>query len=158
MHFQARNAVLLMAMGLLMPGIGFSQPAPVLVVTGKIALPETQGRIDHMAVDLSRKRLYVAELGNGSVDVVDLNTSKVLRRLTGLKAPQGIAYDSKADILAVASDGDGSLRLYAGSDLAPRGIVMLGDDADNVRIDPRNGHVLVGYGSGGLSASVASVL
>ena len=87
----------------------------------------------------------------GTVDVVDLTTSKVIRRLSGLKAPQGIAYDPMADILAVASDGDGSLRLYAGGDLAPRGVVMLGDDADNVRIDARNGNVLVGYGSGGLA-------
>ena len=133
------------------PGIGFAQSAAVLVPAEKIALPNTQGRIDHMAVDLSRKRLYVAELGNGTVDVVNLATGKVIRRLTGLRAPQGIAYDPKADILAVASDEDGSLRLYAGSDLAPRGVVMLGDDADNVRIDPRNGHVIVGYGSGGLA-------
>jgi YVTN family beta-propeller protein len=139
------------ALALLIPGTGFAQPVPALVAAGKIALPDTRGRIDHMAVDLGRKRLYVAELGNGTVDMVDLTTSKVIRRLSGLKAPQGIAYDPKADILAVASDGDGTLRLYAGSDLAPRGVVMLGDDADNVRIDPRNGHVLVGYGSGGLA-------
>src|SRR3546814_1416702 len=27
----------------------------------------------------------------------------------------------------------------------------LGNDADNVRVDPRNAHVLVGYGKGGLA-------
>jgi len=151
MHCCANKAILTLVLGLLMSGLGIAQPVPALVAVGKIALPNTQGRIDHMAVDLSRTRLYVAELGNGSVDVVDLTTSKVIRRLTGLKSPQGIAYDQQADILAVASDGDGSLRLYAGGDLAPRGVVMLGDDADNIRIDPRNGHVIVGYGSGGIA-------
>jgi DNA-binding beta-propeller fold protein YncE len=150
-HTRSRKAFLAAALGLLMPSLGFSQPVPVLVAVGKIALPGTQGRIDHLAVDLGRKRLYVAELGNGTVDVVDLTAGKVIRRLSGLKAPQGIAYDPQADILAVASDGDGSLRLYAGGDLAPRGVVMLGDDADNIRIDPRNGHVIVGYGSGGIA-------
>jgi DNA-binding beta-propeller fold protein YncE len=151
MHSCSNKAILTLALGLLMSSLGIAQPIPALVAVGKIALPNTQGRIDHMAVDLGRKRLYVAELGNGTVDVVDLAAGKVIRRLSGLKAPQGIAYDLQADILAVASDGDGSLRLYAGGDLAPRGVVMLGDDADNVRIDPRNGNVLVGYGDGGLA-------
>src|SRR5262245_63425870 len=33
----------------------------------KIPLGEVAGRIDHLAVDLSRQRLFVAELGNDSV-------------------------------------------------------------------------------------------
>ena len=31
------------------------------------------------------------------------------------------------------------------------GSLSLGDDADNVRIDPRNGMIVVGYGRGGLA-------
>jgi DNA-binding beta-propeller fold protein YncE len=147
---RSRCLAFALALGLF-PVAGWSQPPLALVPVGKIALPNTQGRIDHMAIDLGRQRLFVAELGNGTVDVVDLPSGKVIRRLTKLRSPQGIAYDPKADLLAVASDDDGSLRIYAGSDLAPRGVVMLGDDADNVRIDPRNGNVLVGYGSGGLA-------
>ena len=44
---------------------------PPLVLEATIPLENTGGRIDHMAVDLRRQRLFVAELGNGTVDVVD---------------------------------------------------------------------------------------
>jgi hypothetical protein len=37
---------------------------PPLVLERRIALHDVRGRIDHMAIDLARKRLLVAELGN----------------------------------------------------------------------------------------------
>jgi hypothetical protein len=49
------------------------------------------------------------------------------------------------DIVAVASAGDGSVRFYRAGDLAPAGMVGLGDDADNVRIEPKSGNFVVGY-------------
>ncbi len=125
--------------------------APALAPDGVIALPDTAGRIDHLAVDLARKHLFVAELGNGTVDVIDLAARKVIHRIGGLKEPQGIAYEPKSDLIAVASGGDGTLRLYAAADFKPRGVVKLGDDADNVRVDGRNSHVVVGYGDGALA-------
>jgi len=39
-----------------------------------IPLGAVRGRIDHMAIDLARRRLYIAELGNDSVAIVDLGT------------------------------------------------------------------------------------
>ena len=72
-----------------------------------------------MAVDLARERLFVAELGNGSLGVVDLEKGEVLKRVGGLKEPQGVAYVPGADLLYVASGGDGTLRRYAGADLGP---------------------------------------
>src|SRR6185369_4037336 len=63
-----------------------------LVLERTIALPHVSGRIDHMAVDLHRHRLFVAELGNDSVDVVDLGSGTLLHRISGFKAPQGVAY------------------------------------------------------------------
>ena len=125
--------------------------APALVADGEIALPDTAGRIDHMAVDLGRRHLFVAELGNGTVDVIDLAARKVIHRIGGLKEPQGIAYEPKSDRVAVASGSDGTLRLYSAADFKPLGVVKLGDDADNVRVDGRNGHIVVGYGDGALA-------
>jgi hypothetical protein len=43
------------------------------------------------------------------------------------------------------------LHLFRGTDLSPAGIVNLGDDADNVRLDQRTGNFVVGYGNGGLA-------
>jgi hypothetical protein len=131
--------------------IGAMAQVPPLVPDASIALPDTAGRIDHMAIDLSRKHLFVVELGNGSLDVVDLASGKVIHRIADLKEPQGIGYDPKSDLVVVASGGDGTLRSFSGGDFAPRGVLALGDDADNLRIDPRNGHVIVGYGGGALA-------
>jgi hypothetical protein len=122
-----------------------------LSLEGKIALPGVAGRIDHMAVDLARKRLLVASLGNGTLDVVDLAGGRRVKQITGLREPQGVAYAQKPDLVAVASAGDGSVRFFRGEDLSPAGSLALGNDADNVRIDPPTGNVIVGYGIGGLA-------
>ena len=125
--------------------------APPLQLERTIPLPKVAGRIDHMAVDLGRKRLFVAELGNNTVDVIDLASGKAAHRIEGLKEPQGIGYAPKQDVIAIANAGDGSVRLFHGADFAPLGTVALGDDADNVRLDPNTGQFVVGYGAGGLA-------
>src|SRR5258706_5409206 len=127
-----------------------AEPQP-LVLEATIALPDTPGRIDHIAVDLNRKRLFIAEVGNNTLDVVDLTQQKPVRRISGLNEPQGVAYLPGPDLFVVANGGDGAVRFYGGNDFAPRGVLNLGDDADNVRVDPRNGQVLAGYGDGGLA-------
>jgi hypothetical protein len=124
-----------------------AQESP-LVLESTISLDHVSGRIDHLAVDLARKHLFVAELGNNSVDAIDLTTQKIIHRISGLNEPQGIAYLPQPDIIVIANGGDGAVRFYSGADFSPRGVVSLGSDADNVRVDPRNGHVIVGYGSG----------
>jgi len=138
-----------LALSAMLAGAAFG--AEPLLREGTIALPDTSGRIDHMSVDFARKRLFVAELGNGSVDAIDLATGKVIHRIAKLDEPQGVAYVAKTDRLAVASGGDGIVRLYDGSNYAPRGVLKLGDDADNVRSGPGDGEVTVGYGSGALA-------
>lgn len=116
-----------------------------------IPLGLVKGRIDHMAADVARKRVFVAELGNDLVAVIDLARSKVTRLLSGFSEPQGVAYAPAQDRLFVANGGDGRLLIYSGEDFAHVGEVALGDDADNVRLDTK-GRVLVGYGAGAIAA------
>jgi len=122
-----------------------------LVLETKIPLGEVSGRIDHLSIDVKRQRLFVAELGNDSVGVVDLAVGKVLRRITGMSEPQGVAYVPFADSVFVANAGDGSVHVLRGDDLAPIGRIELGEDADNVRVDTGRNRVLVGYGNGALT-------
>jgi DNA-binding beta-propeller fold protein YncE len=117
----------------------------------KILLGDVRGRIDHMAIDLARRRLFVAELGNNTVGVVDLNERKVVHVLPGLKEPQGVAYVASSDTLVIANAGDGSVLLLRGADYGAAGRIDLGDDADNVRVDAASNRVLVGYGSGAIA-------
>jgi DNA-binding beta-propeller fold protein YncE len=110
-----------------------------------------RGRIDHLAVDLKRKRLFIAELGNDSVGVVDLAAGKLLHRIAGLKEPQGVGYVPSVDAVYVANARDGSVRIFGGEDYSPSGRIDLGDDADNIRVDPDTNLVLVGYGAGAIA-------
>jgi len=121
-----------------------------LQIEAKIPLGAVNGRIDHMAFDLARRHLFVAELGNDSVGVVDINKREVIHRITGLKEPQGVGYVKATDMLYVANAGDGSVRLFRADNFEPAGRIDLGDDADNIRIDANN-LVYVGYGSGALA-------
>jgi DNA-binding beta-propeller fold protein YncE len=133
------------------PAYATPKEVTVLELETKIPLGAVRGRIDHLAIDLARHRLFVAELGNGSLGVVDLSQGKLLRRIDGLAEPQGVAYFPATDTVYLASGGDGSLRRFKGDDLAPLGVTELGEDADNVRIDARAGQVVVGYGDGALA-------
>lgn len=122
-----------------------------LVLETKIPLGDVKGRIDHLAIDVAHRRLFVAELGNDTVGVVDIDERKVVRRLQGFDEPQGIAYFSQTDTLYVANGGDGVLSAFRGPQLEPVGKLDLGDDSDNIRIDRDQGRVYVGTGSGNLA-------
>jgi DNA-binding beta-propeller fold protein YncE len=143
---------ILLAASLVWPAATSGQTAsPPLVLEAKLPLGQVSGRIDHLGIDLKRQRLLVAELGNNSLGVVDLAAGKVLRRITGLAEPQGVAYVPFSDSVFVANAGDGSVRVLRGEDLAPIGRIELGDDADNVRVETARNRVLVGYGKGALA-------
>jgi len=125
-------------------------PAPLRLEI-KIPLGNVKGRIDHMAADLARQRLFVAELGNDSLGIVDLKTRKLAKRISGLKEPQGVGYVGSTDAVYVANAADGSVRLFRGEALGPAGVIDLKSDADNIRIDAERKQVLVGYGGGAIA-------
>jgi hypothetical protein len=125
-------------------------PHSPLQLIRAITLADVHGRIDHMALDPRTNHLFVAELGNGSVDDVDLASGTVAGRISGLHEPQGVAWLPARQEIAVAC-GDGSVHFYRRSDRREVARVELGDDADNVRVDARNGNLVVGFGSGGLA-------
>jgi hypothetical protein len=57
----------LTAAAMLAAGCGHAQPdSALLTLEEEIALPGVEGRIDHFAVDVPGKRLFVAALGNGT--------------------------------------------------------------------------------------------
>src|SRR5215472_5345243 len=90
---------------------------PQLLLEGKIPLGSVSGRIDHLAIDLKRQRLFVAELGNGSVGIVDLAGGKLQNTMIGFKEPQGIGVEPASDAVYIANAGDGSVRIARAEDL-----------------------------------------
>jgi YVTN family beta-propeller protein len=137
--------------GLLHVGSSLARDRQPLALEAKIPLGSVNGRIDHMAVDPDHGLLYVAELGNDSVAIVDLAERDVAHRIGGLSEPQGIAYHAATGTLYVANAGDGSVRLFQAFDFAPLGRIDLGADADNIRIDAWRNRIVVGYGKGALA-------
>jgi YVTN family beta-propeller protein len=128
-----------------------SEDVEPLHLEAKIPLGDVRGRIDHMAVDLKRQRLFIAELGNDSVGIIDLVNRSLIRTIPGLSEPQGVGYEPSTDTLYVANARDGSVRLLEGTGYRTTGRVELGSDADNVRIDAAAKRVVVGFGDGGLA-------
>jgi DNA-binding beta-propeller fold protein YncE len=122
-----------------------------LRLEAKILLGDVRGRIDHLAIDVKRQRVFVAELGNDSVGVIDLAAHSLLRTISGLSEPQGVGYEPSTDTLYVANARDGSVRFYEADEYKAIGRIELGSDADNVRIDPTAKRIIVGYGDGGLA-------
>src|SRR4051812_37114816 len=106
-----------------------SAAEPTFGIETRIELGDISGRIDHLAYDSARQRLYVAELGNDSVGIVDLNKRSLLRTVGGFDEPQGIGYEISSDTVYVSNGGDGSLRMFRGEDFAAIGKISLGGDA-----------------------------
>jgi hypothetical protein len=129
---------------------------PSLRLESTIELADVAGRIDHLALDRARGRLYVAALENGSVEVVDLKARTRVKRFTGLAEPQGIVFLEKPDRVAFACGGSGTLELLDAQSLEPAGKVEIGPDADNVRYHAAHERVVVAYGGGGLAVVDAS--
>jgi len=127
-----------------------AQPRPPLHLEKAIELPDVQGRIDHMSVDVKGQRLFVSALGNNTVEVIDIRAGKRVKTITGLAEPQGVLYVPTNDRLFVANAKDGSVRIFDGSSYALLKTIDYGDDADNLRFDAGRQRVIVGYGSGAL--------
>jgi DNA-binding beta-propeller fold protein YncE len=128
----------------------YSQGSPPLRLVQTIPLTKVEGRIDHMGVDVKGQRLFVAALGNNTLEVVDLAQGKQIRSVAGLREPQGVAYVPEFDQVVVANGEDGTVRTFDAKSFATVSTVMFGDDADNVRYDSAGGRLVVGYGAGAL--------
>lgn len=127
-----------------------AQPPLELVAT--IPMPGVKGRIDHLAADVKGQRLFVAALGNDTVEVLDVATNRHLRSLGGFGEPQGVLYLPQANLLYVANGSANRVDVLNASTLTPARRVEGLDDADNVRYDAAAGTVVVGYGKGALRA------
>src|SRR5438105_4925319 len=130
--------------------VAWGQADQPLRLTKTIDLPDVQGRIDHLSIDVKGEKLFVAALGNNTLEVIDLKTGKLVKTISHLKEPQGIVYVPEADRLYVANGDDGSVRIFDGSSYALLKTLDYGEDADNLRYDSGRKRVYVGYGAGAL--------
>src|SRR5882762_8037267 len=128
------------------------QAADVLEPVATIDLPSVKGRIDHFGVDLKQRRLFVAALGNATLEVVDVKSGRLQRSLGGFGEPQGVLYLPEFNRIYVANGSANRVDILDGTSLARiKGVERL-NDADNIRYDTGARKVYVGYGNGALRA------
>src|SRR5689334_14145562 len=121
------------ALLVVLAGIGFdvqAEESPPLRMAQTIALPNVEGRIDHLAVDLKGRRLFIAALGNNTVEVVDLRAGERTQSIDGLSEPQGVSFVPQFNKLFVANAKNGVCDVFDGSSLKRIKSVRLSDDAD----------------------------
>lgn len=133
-------------------GQSSGSPARVLKLEASIRLPHVMGRIDHMDMDPSTSRVFVAALGNNTVEVIDLKKRKWLLSLTGFNEPQGILCLPDIRRLYVTNGGNATCSVLDLSTLKVVKEITGLEDADNIRYDRSAQKTYVGFGTGGLAA------
>lgn len=131
---------------LVWPCTANAEPTQPLRQVTTIPLPAVVGRIDHLAVDLSAKRIFLAALEQNAVEVVDIQAGAVARALEGFNKPQGILYLAKIHRLFVASGKDGTLKAFDGRSLRPVATTSVSLGADALGYDPKNNEIYLGSG------------
>jgi len=121
-----------------------------LELVATIAMPGVKGRIDHFAVDVKGRRLFVAALGNDTVEVLDVAGNRHVKSIPGFGEPQGVLYLPQSNRIYVTNGSADRIDILDGASLASVKRIEKLDDADNVRFDAATGTVLVGYGKGAL--------
>jgi YVTN family beta-propeller protein len=130
--------------------LGATAQAQTLKLARTILVAGIEGRIDHFSIDAEGGRLFMAALGNNTVEVVDVKAGKVIHSIQGLSEPQGVCYVAEFKRLYVANGGDGAVRAFDGNTYAPGAVIKFDDDADNLRYDAVARLLYVGYGGGAL--------
>jgi DNA-binding beta-propeller fold protein YncE len=144
--------VLMSVAALLFAAVQPRSPQEPLSMVRAIELPRVEGRIDHLALDPTGEKLFVAALGNNTVEVVDVRNGTHLKSLPGFREPQGIVAAPDAKLIAVANGQGEGLQLIDASDYRFMKAIALGDDSDNVRYDAVAKRLYAGYGGGALAA------
>jgi hypothetical protein len=115
-------------------------------LAGRIELPGTHGRLDHLAIDLEPDQLFVAALGDNAIEVIDLKAGKRIARLEGHGEPQGLVFMHSLQRLLVANGGGGYVEAFEAE--RREGAAAGLPDADNLRLDAHGARLYVGFGTG----------
>lgn len=126
-----------------------AQDRAPLRLTATVRLPDVRGRIDHLDVDVSGKRLFMSALGNNTVEVFDIAANKRIHTIRGLHEPQGVTFAPATSRIFVANGNDGTVRMFDGKSYQLLKTVHLASDADDTRLDAAKQQVYVGYGDNG---------
>jgi hypothetical protein len=128
---------------------GFAQETS-LKLTHTIPLNGVQGRFDHFALDAQGQRLFIAALGNNTLEAIDLAAGKRIQSVPGMSKPTGVLYMPETKQILVANGDAGTLKFLDSTDFKVLKNLTGLDDADNLRFDTKAKHAWLGYADGEL--------
>ncbi len=94
---------------------------------------------------MAGQRVFWAAFDNKTLEVIDLQAGKQVHTIANLNQPQQTYFDAP-NHLFVSSSGDGTVKVFDGSTFQLLQTTQLSTDADNMRFDARNKHLVVAYG------------
>jgi DNA-binding beta-propeller fold protein YncE len=152
-HARFAGSLRIVAVGILVMGSlrAVAAEPKSLELLQTIPLKGMAGRLDHLAIDGKHGRLFVANLSNNSLDVVDLQAGKLVKQILDQKKIQGIAYAPDLDRIYAGNGVDGVCNVFDGRDYKLLASVKR-PDADNVRYLARRQMIYVGHADKSLSA------
>src|ERR1700716_2373849 len=135
--------ILLTSLTAFMPAVQ-AQTEPPAKLIGYITLPNVEGWMDHLAVDVKTQRLFVPAEHQKTIEVVDLKAGKVIHTITGFDgAPRKTLYLPEANQIWV--DDAESVKYFNAETYALIKNIPLNLDKsskmipDNGAYDPRSG-------------------
>jgi hypothetical protein len=141
-----KHLITLCCVGLLSIPPAQGQDRPTLRLVQTIPLPGVSGRLDHMAVDLEKKRLFVAAVANGTLEVLDLDAGKVINSIPGIKDAQDALFLGGQFNKLYVSSLDGTLRIFQGETFRLVQALKLEPDPNRLLYDPATDLIYFGYG------------
>ena len=145
-----KRLIFLPVMALLVVGLCAGETS-ALKPLKTISLPGVTGRFDHFALDIKGHRLFVAALGNNTLEAIDLSAGQRVQSIPGLGKPTGVLFLPDLNRLFVACGDDGNVRVFDADTLRLLKTISGLEDADNMRFDAKAGLIYVGYGSSALA-------
>ena len=140
--------------------VGMAQQPLTLVQS--IELPEVPAGpyADHMALDLKGQRLFTTPQANKAVDVLDLQSGKVLRTIPGFGNPHAVFYREDRNRLFVTDGGLGALRVFDATSYHELKSIKLELNADGIGYDAETGYLYVSNGGdeAGKNYSLISII
>src|SRR3981081_3636194 len=123
-----------------------AQDKQALKLVRTIPLPAVTGRLDHMGVDLEKKRLFVAAVSNNTLEVVDLIGGKPIKSLAGIKDAQDALFLGGDFNKLYVSSLHGHVRVFQGETLWLVQDFKIEPDPNRLFHDPATNLIYFGYG------------
>ena len=118
-----------------------AQAKAPLRLTQTIPLAHVEGGFNHHSADGKLRRLFICATGNKSVEVVDLNTGKIIKSLPGDR-PSATCFAPDLNILCVSRGK--TIELYDAKSFDRLVSLPMPSGVDELQYDPRSKQLLAG--------------